>query len=856
MSLFRPNGLARTSVRFRPASFAGSFAALLLASMLVTMCGVFLESGIRAHSTPERYADTPVLVGGASKISKVMGHGDGKYTESTLTPERPRVDAGLAGRIAAVPGVAGVIPDVTFPAQTPHGVVDGHGWSSAPLAGTRSGSAPGAGQVVMTTAAAAAGSGSAGSAAAGSVKVGDTLRVATPGGEVALRVSGVVPGKGAHLYVADAEAQRLAGHPGTVTAIGVLPAAGAETAKVARDVRAALAGTGAKVFTGDARGAAEFTDLADTRELLTAIGGSLGGIVLTVAIFVVAGATALSVGQRRRDIALLRAVGATPWQIRRMIATETGLVSLVAGVVGLLPGVLLARWWFGAMENRDLIAHGVTLSVGWIPMVVAVGAGTLTALGAGLLAARRSAKIRPTEALGDAATEKAFVGWIRLLLGLGALGGGIAVTRVALNASGDKAVSAAGGVIMLFMLAIGLLGPMLAHLLVSVLGWVGSLFGTTGQLAFDNARANSRRLASAITPIALAVAFAATLSFMFAAEDHYAGMQSRDAVTADRVLTGPGFTPQATAEVAATPGVASVTSVLNTSVVVARDGSLNKQSAQGIGGTTRDLASTLDLDVLEGDTTALRAGAPQPAGGAVALDRATASALDAKVGSPASMWLGDGTEIKPVVVAIYERGLGTATVTLPRAAVEHHVETALDGRLLVKFAAGADSRATEAALTELTGRHPGASVADRAGYATQVDKDRETNKWLNYVMMVILAGFATIAAINTMAVTTAARTRELGLMRMIGSTSGQVRAVIRREAVMVGVIGLGLGLSVTVATLIPVNKGAYDNSTPYIPLPLCLAISVAALLLAPLTVAPVTRRLLRLSPIDAVGAKE
>lgn len=174
----------------------------------------------------------------------------------------------------------------------------------------------------------------------------------------------------------------------------------------------------------------------------------------------------------------------------------------------------------------------------------------------------------------------------------------------------------------------------------------------------------------------------------------------------------------------------------------------------------------------------------------------------------------------------------------------------------MRFADGADRAGTGAALTKLTQRHPGASVTDRSGYAARVDKDRETNKWLNYVMLVILAGFATIAAINTMAVTTAARGRELGLMRMIGSTRAQVRSVVRREAIMVGVIGLGLGMAVTMATLVPYNKGAFDTTTPYVPVPLCLAISAAALLLAPLTVAPMTRRLLRMAPIDAVGAKE
>lgn len=88
MSLLRPNGLARTSVRFRPASFAGSFVALLFAAMLVTMCGVFMESGIRAHATPERYADTPVLVSGPNDVSKRLGKGRAR------TPSRPRCPSG------------------------------------------------------------------------------------------------------------------------------------------------------------------------------------------------------------------------------------------------------------------------------------------------------------------------------------------------------------------------------------------------------------------------------------------------------------------------------------------------------------------------------------------------------------------------------------------------------------------------------------------------------------------------------------------------------------------------------------------------------------------------------------------
>ncbi|MYW02343.1 ABC transporter permease [Streptomyces sp. SID3343] len=870
--MIRSNGLARTSIRFRPASFAGSFVALLFAAMLVTMCGIFLESGLRAHVPPGRYADTPIVVAGPNSTHKTFGSGEDKEEVTKALPERARIDAGLATRIAAVPGVAAVLPDLTFPAQTPTAVLDAHPWSTARLAGTpqgstpqgstphgntsqgstaqgntaRTGAAPRPGEAVLTTEA----------AAATKAAPGSTLRVTTPSGENTLRVAAVVPGDGARLYVADSEAPALAGNPGRVTAFGVLLADGASTGKVAGDLRKALKDTDVKVRTGDGRGEVDHPRLGDTKELLVGVGASFGGVVASVAVFVVAGATSLSVNQRRRDFALLRAVGATPWQIRRMITTETGFVALFAGVAGLLPGALLARWWFEQMRDRGMIEDGVSLSVSGIPMLAAVGAGVLSAVLAGLMAARSSARTKPTEALGEAGVERADVGWFRLGLGLVALVGAGALSGLAMKTSGDQAVAAASGVIMLFMLGIGLLGPLIAHLFVRATGVVLRRFGASGHLAFDNARANSRRLASAITPIALTVAFASTLMFMFAAQDHYSEKQSDAALTADRVLAGPGFPARTATDVARVPGVEAVTSVLNTSVVMAGSNDLTKYPTQAVGGTNTELARVLDLGVRQGSIDALRPGATQPPGGAVAMDRITADTVKAHVGKPVDIRLGDGTKIKPTLVATYDRGLGTAAVTFPRTTVEHHVDAAMDNRLLVRFTNGADPAAVDAALAKLTESHPGTTISDRGGYAAERNQDLETNKWTNQVMLVVLAGFATIAAVNTMIVSTAARRRELGLMRMIGSTRAQVRAVMRGEAALVGVIGLVLGLTVAMITLVPFGKGAFGESTPYVPIPLLLGISAAALLLAPLSVAPVTRRLLRIEPIDAVGAKE
>lgn len=118
---------------------------------------------------------------------------------------------------------------------------------------------------------------------------------------------------------------------------------------------------------GDDRGAVEDPGLAYGKETLFGIGGSFGGIAAIVAIFTAAGTVALSVSQRAREFALLRAIGATPRQIRRAVASEALLVAPLAGILGCLPGIGLAHWWFGQMQDRGAIPEAVRLRVSGFP---------------------------------------------------------------------------------------------------------------------------------------------------------------------------------------------------------------------------------------------------------------------------------------------------------------------------------------------------------------------------------------------------------------------------------------------------------------------------------------------------------
>lgn len=111
------NGLARASVRFRPAAFAGTLIALLLGAAVITACGILLQTGLTAKLPPVRYADTPVVIAADPDVRMTVRDGQNTETVTQSVPERARLDAALAGRIAGLPGVAAARPDSAFPCR-------------------------------------------------------------------------------------------------------------------------------------------------------------------------------------------------------------------------------------------------------------------------------------------------------------------------------------------------------------------------------------------------------------------------------------------------------------------------------------------------------------------------------------------------------------------------------------------------------------------------------------------------------------------------------------------------------------------------------------------------------------------
>ncbi|MBM7477572.1 ABC transporter permease [Oerskovia jenensis] len=860
-------GLALSTLRARRRSFVGPFVALFLSAMLVAACGLLMESGIRQGIGPERYAGADLVV--TAKQSLAV---DVDYDEPF--GGRVPLPASAVDELAAIPGVERAVGDVGValsavgPSGDPAGTIDGrppvgHAWSTAdlgPFVLARGERPTAPGQVVLDDAL-------AGRLA---VDVGDdvTLAVGSTPGEY--RVTGIVsPPAGAGALrqgvafltdeqVADLAAARSApGEAGArdeVDAVGIVAAEGTDVRALAADVRER---TGLTVRTGAARGSVEFADASGSATTLIAIAGSFGGIMLLVVVFVVASALGLVVQQRRRELALLRAVGATPRQVRRMISAEMLVLSTTAAVPGALLGIVAVRGLHALFVRAGVVSVDYPVAVGPLPVVIAVVLTVGVAWVAGRMSARRAIRVKPVEALGEAAVETPRLGVTRTVIGVVLLAGGVFLSMLPAFVAGEDTLAGAAVSGMVLVIAVALLGPRIVHALVLLVEpFLRRSPHASTYLAGRNTRASSRRLAGAVVPLVLAITITVVQVSLGAAQVAETERQVADGLRADLVLasSGTGLSPDLAGQVADVPGVASVTPTVRSQALVRfpeSDGTLTAEALSTQGVDPSDLAAAIDLDVREGSTDALR-------GQSVALSVTGASKARAGLGDTIELYLADGTRTEPVVVAIYGRGLGFGDALLPHDLVLGSTGDGLDGSLFVVAEEGVDVAGLAASLDDVVDAHAGVVLADRASLVAAEKAALEASTWTSMILLVVLFGYVALNVANSLVMSTADRRRELALLRLVGTRDRQVLRMMRVEA------GVVVGIAVLVATVIllppltGISLGLSEGqrAVPALSPVAYLATVAGAALVGYLSMILPTRAALRGSPVESIGLRE
>ncbi|GGO37976.1 FtsX-like permease family protein [Streptomyces lasiicapitis] len=847
---------ALQTIRDRKGGFLGAFVALMCAAALITACGTLLETGLRGTIHTERYAAAPVIVSGDQNVHRTtVKHKKGKTKvkhKAKPIAERAWLPSGITQRLKDAPGAGEVVPELTFLAQplTPAGAVDasrptyGHAWTSAALTPFRlvDGRAPHAAADLVVD---------RGLADRAGLEPGDRLTVQSTQAPRTYRVTGIAaPGQGAgsggalahqtSLFFSAQEAERLAAHPGKVTAVGVTPAKGVSAGELKAAVKKALSGTTAQVSTGGDRGPVEFLDAAGARVKLVSIGGAMGGTSLLVAILVVVGTFALSVQQRHRELALLRAIAASPKQIRKLLGREALIVGAAAGVLGALAGIPLGALLYDEFVARGAVPATLDRVVGVVPPLVAVAATLLGAWAAARLSARRIARIRPGEALAESRVEPARPGWARIGAGLALLAGGVVLVAV-LGALRTEPASTPVTFLAVVVLAtsVSLLGPLLVKATAALLARPLRLTGPGGRLAHANLRGNAARMAAVVTPLVLLIGMTCTVLFVQPTLGAAARDQARDGVRADWTLAarGPGVPEQAARQLRAAEGVDAVTEVVRTTVRVG----LDKYPAQGV--TPAGLSRTWDPDVTAGSLTSFGAGD-------VAISEVAADQLHLKPGSSLKLTLGDGTPTTLKVTAVYARGLGFGDLTMAHDLVARHVDNPLAATVLVKTDRTKDQ--LSAALTKF----PNVRVSSPSAVGDLQAERGQENAEVNYVAMGLVLAFTAIAVVNTLAMSVSERVREFALLRLAGATRRQVLRMLRTEALAVLLLATALGSGIALAVLTGFSIGMTGSAAPAVmPLAYAAVVAVAGLLALAATAIP-GRAALKPRPVTVATAKE
>ena len=289
------------------------------------------------------------------------------------------------------------------------------------------------------------------------------------------------------------------------------------------------------VLTGDDRGRAEVTGVAPARLNLILIAAIFGGMALIVMAILLVSIIGLGVEQRHREFALLRTIGATPKQVRRIVRRQTAIPVLVAAVVGAQAGPPLARALFGRLRDGGIVPSVIRLDAGPVSIVAGALAAYLVARISSIVAARRASTIDRGEALGEVEDRPGTIGPVRTALSGICAAIAVSTAGLTLFMTPENAVAIGGGTALAGALAVAFAAPLVT---VRLTEWLGHrVTGLPGELAVSNVQARSHRSAALVTPVVLVAAIALANVYQQTTQAH----AMRDSAVAGATVTSHGW---------------------------------------------------------------------------------------------------------------------------------------------------------------------------------------------------------------------------------------------------------------------------------------------------------------------------
>ncbi len=566
---------------------------------------------------------------------------------------------------------------------------------------------------------------------------------------------------------------------------------------------------GYKAWTGSDLAEENANDVATALSFITTFLLVFAGIALFVGSFLIINTFGILVAQRGRELALLRAIGASRRQVVRSVLVEAFVVGVIGATVGLGVGVLLALGIQRLFAQFGLDLSGSDLVFAPRTVIAVYAVGILVTMLAAWLPARRAGRVAPVAAMRDTVeTGSGHHHPVRTGVEVAVLLAGALAFLVGIFVVDSREIWWIGGGIVGLVLGTAFLAPFVGRPLIAGLGAIyRRLFGSVGRMAEQNTVRSPGRTAATASALMIGMTLVALMGVVASSAKASIDQQIDETFRADFILsnaTGQPFSSTVAKQAAQVEGVREVSPVRFVSAQVDDEQPFTVAIDPKTFRDVEKITTTQGSADLDEDSVLL-----------------SSSQEDTKdVGDTVEVTMGSTTR-ELTVAGFYEdiQSIGNPDVLMSVDTVSAMGGAAADNWDFIFLEEGAHKAAVQKDIEQLVADQPLVTVKDQAGYAAEQSGFVDQLLYLIYALLGLAIIIAVLGIVNTLGLSVMERTREIGLLRAVGLSRGQLRRMVRLESIAIALLGALLGIVLGVVSGVAIQRSLVEDGITELAIP-------------------------------------